>query len=82
MSHPARRDVLLRAVCELLRPEEARRILGMDPESFLTLSEAYCAARLEPGFTPELKRAVVSAICALIEAEDEAMLYPEPSSPS
>ena len=71
---PTQRSELLRSICSLMPPVDRIRIQGMDPEDYMTFTEAYCALRESPGLTPALRQELVDAICELMDAETEKMV--------
>ncbi|MFL6106312.1 MAG: hypothetical protein ACJ72L_05060 [Marmoricola sp.] len=46
----------------------------MDPEDYMTFTEAYCALRESPALTPSLRQELVETICELMDAETEKMV--------
>ncbi|MBO9524122.1 MAG: hypothetical protein J7518_21505 [Nocardioidaceae bacterium] len=65
---------ILQAVCSLLPPDCARKVLAGHPDDYGTYVEAYLAARRLSCLPPGLKRALLAAIFDMMDTETEEAL--------
>ena len=78
------RHELLRTICDVLPEPEAAKLAGLDPDDHITFVDAYSAAKNLPTLTVELRRALLTTIYDLMDAETERVLAerdgpPQPS---